>query len=131
MEPTSDRKERVHVAAERAYFRNEQVGFVFQSFNLIATYVYETSSCPAYRKMPAREVRRLCVVAPRGGMTHRRNPADQLSGGQQQRVASAACRRGQSVALPPTSRLAISTPRTAGRGRSATNSMCKGRRFAW
>jgi putative ABC transport system ATP-binding protein len=78
---------------ERAYFRNEQIGFVFQSFNLIGDLtIYENVELPLrYRKMPAREVRAAVERAlERVGMTHRRNHMpSQLSGGQQQRVAVA------------------------------------------
>jgi putative ABC transport system ATP-binding protein len=78
---------------ERAYFRNEQIGFVFQSFNLIGDLtIYENVELPLrYRKMPAGEVRSAVERAlERVGMTHRKNHMpSQLSGGQQQRVAVA------------------------------------------
>jgi putative ABC transport system ATP-binding protein len=78
---------------ERAYFRNEQIGFVFQSFNLIGDLsIYENVELPLrYRKMPARDVRTAVETAlERVGMTHRKNHMpSQLSGGQQQRVAVA------------------------------------------
>ena len=78
---------------ERAYFRNEQIGFVFQNFNLIGDLtIYENVELPLrYRKMPAGEVRSAVERAlERVGMTHRRNHMpSQLSGGQQQRVAVA------------------------------------------
>ena len=78
---------------ERAYFRNEQIGFVFQSFNLIGDLtIYENVELPLrYRKMPAADVRGAVERAlERVGMTHRRNHMpSQLSGGQQQRVAVA------------------------------------------
>ena len=79
--------------AHRAYFRNEQIGFVFQSFNLIGDLtIYENVELPlSYRKMPAAEVRAAVEAAlERVGMTHRKNHMpSQLSGGQQQRVAVA------------------------------------------
>jgi len=78
---------------ERAYFRNEQIGFVFQNFNLIGDLtIYENVELPLrYRKMPAGDVRSAVERAlERVGMTHRRNHMpSQLSGGQQQRVAVA------------------------------------------
>jgi putative ABC transport system ATP-binding protein len=78
---------------ERAYFRNEQIGFVFQSFNLIGDLtIYENVELPLrYRKMPARDIRTAVEAAlERVGMTHRKNHMpSQLSGGQQQRVAVA------------------------------------------
>jgi putative ABC transport system ATP-binding protein len=80
-------------AVERAHFRNEQIGFVFQSFNLIGDLtIYENVELPLrYRKMPAREVRTAVETAlERVGMTHRKNHMpSQLSGGQQQRIAVA------------------------------------------
>jgi putative ABC transport system ATP-binding protein len=78
---------------ERAYFRNEQIGFVFQSFNLIGDLtIYENVELPLrYRKMATRDVRAAVESAlERVGMTHRKNHMpSQLSGGQQQRVAVA------------------------------------------
>jgi putative ABC transport system ATP-binding protein len=78
---------------ERAYFRNEQIGFVFQSFNLIGDLsIYENVELPLrYRKMSERDVRMAVEAAlERVGMTHRKNHMpSQLSGGQQQRVAVA------------------------------------------
>ncbi|MGN6184193.1 MAG: ABC transporter ATP-binding protein [Thermoanaerobaculia bacterium] len=79
--------------AERAKIRNKEVGFIFQSFNLIGDLtVYENVELPlTYRKHSAsdrkREVQR---ALERVGMSHRMKhyPA-QLSGGQQQRVAVA------------------------------------------
>jgi len=89
-------RERVVTAmspVERAYFRNEQIGFVFQSFNLIGDLtVYENVELPLrYRKMPASEVRDAVERAlERVGMIHRKNHMpSQLSGGQQQRIAVA------------------------------------------
>jgi putative ABC transport system ATP-binding protein len=80
-------------AVERAHFRNEQIGFVFQSFNLIGDLtIYENVELPLrYRKMPARDVRTAVETAlERVGMTHRKNHMpSQLSGGQQQRIAVA------------------------------------------
>jgi putative ABC transport system ATP-binding protein len=88
-----DRETSAMSPIERAYFRNEQVGFVFQSFNLIGDLtIYENVELPLrYRKMQASEVRAAVEGAlERVGMTHRRNHMpSQLSGGQQQRVAVA------------------------------------------
>jgi putative ABC transport system ATP-binding protein len=79
--------------AERARIRNREVGFIFQSFNLIGDLtVYENVELPlTYRNMPAPErKKRVLEALERVGMAHRTHhyPA-QLSGGQQQRVAVA------------------------------------------
>jgi putative ABC transport system ATP-binding protein len=80
-------------APARARVRNEQIGFVFQSFNLIGDLtVAENVELPlTYRAMPAPERRRRVEAAlERVGMAHRgRHLPAQLSGGQQQRVAVA------------------------------------------
>jgi len=78
---------------ERARIRNREVGFVFQSFNLIGDLsVYENVELPlTYRGMPAAErKRRVKEALERVGLAHRMKhyPA-QLSGGEQQRVAVA------------------------------------------
>ncbi|HYC61391.1 MAG TPA: ABC transporter ATP-binding protein [Thermoanaerobaculia bacterium] len=80
-------------AAQRARIRNKEVGFIFQSFNLIGDLtVEENVELPlTYRGMPATERKtRVQVALERVGMSHRMKhyPA-QLSGGQQQRVAVA------------------------------------------
>jgi putative ABC transport system ATP-binding protein len=78
---------------ERARVRNREVGFVFQSFNLIGDLtVYENIELPlTYRGMPAAERRkRVTAALERVGMAHRaKHLPSQLSGGQQQRVAVA------------------------------------------
>ena len=73
--------------------RNREVGFIFQSFNLIGDLsVYENVELPlTYRGMAAAERKRRVVEAlERVGLAHRMKhyPA-QLSGGEQQRVAVA------------------------------------------
>ncbi len=80
-------------ASQRARIRNRQVGFVFQSFNLIGDLtVYENVELPlTYRGMTSSERKeRVQAALERVGMSHRMKhyPA-QLSGGQQQRVAVA------------------------------------------
>jgi len=80
-------------ASERARIRNRQVGFIFQSFNLIGDLdVFENVELPlTYRSMPgARRKKRTQEALEKVGMAHRMKhyPA-QLSGGQQQRVAVA------------------------------------------
>jgi len=80
-------------ASQRARIRNRQVGFIFQSFNLIGDLtVYENVELPlTYRGMPSAERKQRTQEAlERVGMSHRMKhyPA-QLSGGQQQRVAVA------------------------------------------
>jgi putative ABC transport system ATP-binding protein len=79
--------------AERSRIRNQEIGFIFQSFNLIGDLsVAENVELPlTYRGMSASERRRRVAEAlERVGMTHRaRHTPAQLSGGQQQRVAVA------------------------------------------
>jgi putative ABC transport system ATP-binding protein len=79
--------------AERARVRNREIGFIFQSFNLIGDLtVYENVELPlTYRGMPASERKDRTISAlERVGMAHRaKHLPSQLSGGQQQRVAVA------------------------------------------
>jgi putative ABC transport system ATP-binding protein len=79
--------------AERARVRNRQIGFIFQSFNLIGDLtVYENVELPlTYRGMPASERKqRVTQALERVSMAHRgKHLPSQLSGGQQQRVAVA------------------------------------------
>jgi len=77
----------------RAQIRKANIGFVFQSFNLIDELtVYENVELPlVYGKVPAAERKtRVNTVLEKMDIAHRRDhfPA-QLSGGQQQRVAVA------------------------------------------
>jgi putative ABC transport system ATP-binding protein len=80
-------------AAERARTRNREIGFIFQSFNLIGDLtVYENVELPlTYRGMkPAERRKRVEEALEKVGMAHRaRHLPSQLSGGQQQRVAVA------------------------------------------
>ncbi len=80
-------------ARERAQIRNREVGFIFQSFNLIGDLtVFENVELPlTYRGMKASERKTLVREAlERVGMAHRmKHLPSQLSGGQQQRVAVA------------------------------------------
>ena len=80
--------------AERSRIRNQEIGFIFQSFNLIGDLtVAENVELPlTYRAgMPSAErKRRVQESLERVGMAHRmRHYPSQLSGGQQQRVAVA------------------------------------------
>jgi putative ABC transport system ATP-binding protein len=80
--------------AERSRIRNQEIGFIFQSFNLIGDLtVYENVELPlTYRSgMPAAERKgRVHEALERVNMAHRmRHYPAQLSGGQQQRVAVA------------------------------------------
>jgi putative ABC transport system ATP-binding protein len=80
--------------SERARIRNREIGFIFQSFNLIGDLtVYENVELPlTYRgEMPRSERKqRVLESLDRVGMSHRqRHYPNQLSGGQQQRVAVA------------------------------------------
>ncbi len=81
-------------AGERAKIRNQEIGFVFQAFNLIGDLsVAENVELPlTYRAGTNRKQRRESAVEAleRVGMAHRLNHyPSQLSGGQQQRVAVA------------------------------------------
>jgi putative ABC transport system ATP-binding protein len=79
--------------SERARIRNREIGFIFQSFNLIGDLtVFENVELPlTYRGMKASERKeRVHQALERVGMAHRaKHLPSQLSGGQQQRVAVA------------------------------------------
>src|ERR1700716_3077614 len=79
--------------SQRARIRNREVGFIFQSFNLIGDLtVYENVELPlTYRGMNSSDrKRRVYEALERVGMSHRmKHFPPQLSGGQQQRVAVA------------------------------------------
>jgi putative ABC transport system ATP-binding protein len=78
---------------ERARVRNREIGFIFQSFNLIGDLnVYENVELPlTYRGMKSTERKeRVMAALEKVGMAHRaKHLPSQLSGGQQQRVAVA------------------------------------------
>jgi putative ABC transport system ATP-binding protein len=80
-------------APQRARIRNREIGFIFQSFNLIGDLtVYENVELPlTYRGMKGSERKERATHAlERVGMGHRaKHLPSQLSGGQQQRVAVA------------------------------------------
>jgi putative ABC transport system ATP-binding protein len=83
--------------------RNRQIGFIFQSFNLIGELnVWENVELPlTYRDVPA-DKRKVLVEAAleRVGMAHRKSHyPSQLSGGQQQRVAVARAVAGEPLVL--------------------------------
>jgi len=85
---------------ERSRIRNQEIGFIFQSFNLIGDLtVYENVELPlTYRqKMPAAQRKqRVMESLERVGMAHRvRHYPSQLSGGQQHRVAVARALSGK------------------------------------
>jgi putative ABC transport system ATP-binding protein len=79
--------------SERARVRNREIGFIFQSFNLIGDLnVYENVELPlTYRGMKSAERKERAMAAlEKVGMAHRaKHLPSQLSGGQQQRVAVA------------------------------------------
>jgi putative ABC transport system ATP-binding protein len=89
--------------SERARIRNREIGFIFQSFNLIGDLtVYENVELPlTYRGMKSSERReRVTQALERVGMGHRaKHLPSQLSGGQQQRVAVARALVGQPLIL--------------------------------
>jgi len=85
--------------ADRARRRNREIGFIFQSFNLIGDLtVFENVELPlTYRGTTSGErVKRVREALAKVGMSHRaRHLPSQLSGGQQQRVAVARALVGQ------------------------------------
>ncbi|MGC4085614.1 MAG: ABC transporter ATP-binding protein [Vicinamibacterales bacterium] len=88
---------------ERARIRNREIGFIFQSFNLIGDLtVFENVELPlTYRGMTSTERRqRTHDALERVGMAHRaKHLPSQLSGGQQQRVAVARAVAGEPLML--------------------------------
>jgi putative ABC transport system ATP-binding protein len=90
-------------ARQRAELRNRQIGFIFQSFNLIGDLnVFENVELPlTYRGLSKSErKRRVEAALDRVGMNPRgRHMPAQLSGGQQQRVAVARAVAGEPLVL--------------------------------
>ena len=89
--------------SERARVRNREIGFIFQSFNLIGDLtVFENVELPlTYRGMSSPDRRkRVEASLERVGMAHRASHLpSQLSGGQQQRVAVARAVAGEPLIL--------------------------------
>jgi putative ABC transport system ATP-binding protein len=84
---------------ERSICRNQKIGFIFQSFNLIPDLnLFENIDVPLrYRRMPKAE-RRQCIehaLETVGLASRMKHIPAQLSGGQQQRVAIARAIAGQ------------------------------------
>lgn len=79
--------------AQRSKIRNEKIGFIFQSFNLIPDLnIFDNVDVPLrYRGMPKKERReRIEAALGKVGLSGRlQHLPSQLSGGQQQRVAIA------------------------------------------
>jgi putative ABC transport system ATP-binding protein len=85
--------------SELARIRNREIGFIFQSFNLISDItVFDNTELPLrYRGLSGVERKKRTLEAlEQVGMTHRANHyPSQLSGGQQQRVAVARALAGK------------------------------------
>ena len=79
--------------AQRSHIRKQNIGFIFQSFNLIdeLTVAENIELALLYHNMPSAERKqRVAAVMDRMGIAHRAgHMPGQLSGGQQQRVAVA------------------------------------------
>src|SRR5262245_57624752 len=89
--------------SERARIRNREIGFIFQSFNLIGDLtVFQNVELPlTYRGMRSAERKtRVTEALEKVGMAHRaKHLPSQLSGGQQQRVAVARALVGKPLIL--------------------------------
>ena len=87
----------------RSRVRNQKIGFIFQSFNLIPDLdVFDNVDVPLrYRRMPAAERReRITAALDLVGLSSRmKHLPSQLSGGQQQRVAIARALAGDPALL--------------------------------
>ena len=105
--------------AKRAQVRNREIGFIFQSFNLIGDLtVWENVELPlTYRGLtPAERRERVDEALAKVGLTARaRHYPAQLSGGQQQRVAVARALGGRHPSSWPTNRPATWIRRMARR----------------
>lgn len=89
--------------SQRAKIRNQEIGFIFQAFNLIGDLtVFENVELPlTYRGMgPADRKKAVDAALEQVGMSHRaRHMPGQLSGGQQQRIAVARALAGKPAVL--------------------------------